>query len=127
LDFDLAQRSEVEGEGKGLFWTTEDGHRYPSQFSVFIPKDSLYVQLDPLYSKYLHSIAERSLDDLDSYALTLDEYERQNVGEGVKKLLLNPWTGDRVIPRETRTSLTFRVVKKVLKAGGLMKGLLGKR
>lgn len=129
LDFDLAPQDEEASSKETtdtLFWTSPEGTRFPAHFAVFVPKNSLYCQLDPLYSNYLHGIAERDVDRLEDYCLNLEDYAAQKVESGieVKKLLLNPWQGNSVIPRETRVSLTFRVVKKVLKSGAL-KGLFG--
>ncbi|KAI9029449.1 hypothetical protein DFJ74DRAFT_603236 [Hyaloraphidium curvatum] len=131
LDFELIADAAADPGGDALFWTADDGKRYPTRFAVHVPPGSLYVQLDPLYSRYRHAIAERAEDSLDSYALTLEEYSSQGTGtegggSGIRGLLLNPWQGERTIGRGTRVSLTFRVVRKVLKAKAL-KNLLGKR
>lgn len=129
LEFDFGPEEEGGGEScSSLFWTAPDGSRYPKSFAVFVPANSLYAQLDPLYSRYLHGIAERTADRLDDYCTSPEDYAAQDTSGPIKRLLLNPqsWTGEPVVERGTRISLTFRVVKKVLKAGAL-KGLFGKR
>mmetsp|Transcript_45806 Transcript_45806/g.74731 ORF Transcript_45806/g.74731 Transcript_45806/m.74731 type:complete len:157 (+) Transcript_45806:68-538(+) len=57
-------------------------------FSLYTQRRSLYVFSSKAYTDYRHGIAERDFDVV----------------------------GDETIPRTTRISLTFRVVKKVLKA-----------
>jgi len=69
-------------------------------FSILLQPRSLLVFKDELYTKYLHSIAFRHEDVLDSSVVNLKE---AGLSLGT------------VIRREIRTSLTIRVVNKVLK------------
>lgn len=83
---------------------------YASRFltSVLVEPRSLILVKDDMYNKYLHGIDETSKDNLTSSIANLD----------ITKAKL-----DDTLERQTRISLTIRVVPKVLKA----KILLGHR
>jgi alkylated DNA repair protein alkB family protein 6 len=68
--------------------------------SLLLERRSLNILTEDMYSKYLHGIAERNVDFLDSKVINLDSCF--NVPEN-KRLL-----------RDTRVSLTIRYVPKVL-------------
>lgn len=100
--------------------TLQLGSQPQPVFSIYLAPRSLFVQCDELYKTYLHGIAELKEDDfgdaelwgrlINKWAVELGEGDHSNEGsQGTKG-------GGRVRRRETRVSLTYRRVERVLKA-----------
>ncbi|CAG8480345.1 823_t:CDS:2 [Funneliformis caledonium] len=70
-------------------------------FSLLIEPRSLLVLQDALYTTYLHGIEKRNSDNLH-------EKNLMNLSNDIDK--------DVILERDTRVSLTYRVVEKVAKA-----------
>ncbi|CAI2168734.1 11032_t:CDS:2 [Funneliformis geosporum] len=70
-------------------------------FSLLLEPRSLLVLQDALYKTYLHGIEERNSDNLHEKIL-------MNLSNDIDK--------DVILERDTRVSLTYRVVEKVAKA-----------
>ncbi len=68
--------------------------------SLLLEPRSLNILTEDMYTKYLHGIAERNVDLLDSKVINLESC--LNVPE------------DKRLQRDTRISLTIRYVPKVL-------------
>ena len=68
--------------------------------SLLLEPRSLNILTEDMYTKYLHGIAERDVDILDSKVINLDS-------------CLNVPENKRLV-RDTRVSLTIRHVPKVL-------------
>ncbi|KAL6895972.1 hypothetical protein HDV57DRAFT_521160 [Trichoderma longibrachiatum] len=100
-----------------LYRSKEDGALDPEPaWRILQEPRSLLITTDTLYTDYLHGIADAE-EDLDLSADTIVNWP----------LLRDPeaFAGGRN-PRQTRTSLTYRDVLQVSKAGAKL-GLFGKR
>lgn len=92
-----------------IYATNEDGTRETDpRFRILQEPRSLLITTDELYTDYLHGIAEVH-EDVNLGPDTVSNWD----------LLRSPYSiVDGRNQRSTRTSLTYRDVKKVVKLGG---------
>ncbi|CAG8498301.1 1401_t:CDS:2 [Acaulospora morrowiae] len=114
--------------------TNQPGVNYDTpEFSLLLEPRSLLILKHDLYKKYLHGIQERKTDNLvesNVMNLELTEYYQQRLQKrGRQKNIItsnedennekdiDTDDGDTLLlERDTRISLTFRIVEKVMKA-----------
>ena len=100
-----------------LYPKKEDGTAPERAFSLLLEPNSLLILTGDLYTSFMHGIAERADDYIDA------SYANVDTSRHVRFFLLyacvNNGTaaqGTTLTRTDTRVSLTFRVVQRVLKA-----------
>jgi len=88
----------------------------PEGFSLLLERRSLLIFRDDIYTKYLHTIEEKTSDRVDNEALG----SIRNLPPRYQQQLNSNDTNQKdeeviVLERDTRISLTIRRVKKVLR------------
>lgn len=109
-----------------IFKQNDDNTReYDS--SILMEKNSLWIMTGEMYENYLHGIVDRNADILNKEKILNFDQCSDEFKEKLTNLERTE-QGDYIYPRETRISLTFRIVKRARKPpAGLLTQLLGKK